>query len=411
MQTNLFAKPKELNDLGKYQRQKPSGLVGKQNKKMRIEAPIEGDLINAEGAIKEEDAQVIEVMRSYLVDFLNHSFSQLVEAVQNEFQKNHDVIEDEEKFKYFRLCAFMLKIARLKAYEEQKEKLKQARAEAQALGETKIKKVSVDLQIYSIGPALQISHFESTYALLNAEIQNKVTQKALNTKNFHAAMRFVTEFLYCVREMQRSDSEQNQKNAQILCQHVFHHDMIKICQTSFLFYKEGLQHVSYLVDCIEFTHLVLEMLELYSKGKVIRIKTNRIIRKKKKQTKISKTAGGILSSEDEEAGANPLEEMAQHPEVLIDGVNQASKERLGEEEEDEDDLELSGEDEEFSEEYQERVFNFISEISILVDYQVIQRYLQLLKGRAYTKHTFLLPAITSFFTRVIEQIKAPWIFY
>jgi len=92
-------------------------------------------------------------------------------------------------------------------------------------------------------------------------------------------------------------------------------------------------------------------------------------------------------------------------------VNQASKERLGEEEEDDEDLELSGEDEEFSEEYQERVFNFISEISILVDYQVIQRYLQLLKGRAYTKDTFLLPAITSFFTRVIEQIKAPWIFY
>jgi hypothetical protein len=124
LQTNLFAKPKELNDLGKYQRQKPSGIVGKQNKKMRIEAPIEGGLINAEGAVKEEDAQVIEVMRSYLVDFLNHSFAQLVEAVQTEFQKNHDVIEDEEKFKYFRLCAFMLKIARLKAYEDQKEKLR-----------------------------------------------------------------------------------------------------------------------------------------------------------------------------------------------------------------------------------------------------------------------------------------------
>jgi hypothetical protein len=69
--------------------------------------------------------------------------------------------------------------------------------------------VPVDLQIYSIGPALQISHFESTYALLNAEIQNKVKKGDLNTKNFHAALKFVTEFLYCVREMQRSDSEQN----------------------------------------------------------------------------------------------------------------------------------------------------------------------------------------------------------
>lgn len=146
-------------------------------------------------------------MRSYLVDFLNHSFSHLVEAIQTEHQKNHDVIEDDEKFKYFRLCAFMLKVARLKAYEEQKEKLKKARAEAQALGETKIKKIPIDLQIYSIGPALQISHFEMTYAILNAEIQNKVKKNALNTKNFHACLKFVTEFLYCVREMQRSDNE------------------------------------------------------------------------------------------------------------------------------------------------------------------------------------------------------------
>lgn len=84
-------------------------------------------------------------MRSYLVDCLNHSFSPLVEAIQTEFQKNHDVIEDEEKYKYFKLCSFMLKIARLKAYEEQKEKYRKAREEAKANGETKVKKEPVDL--------------------------------------------------------------------------------------------------------------------------------------------------------------------------------------------------------------------------------------------------------------------------
>jgi len=74
-------------------------------------------------------------------------------------------------------------------------------------------------------------------------------------------------------------------------------------------------------------------------------------------------------------------------------------------------LELSGEDEEFTQEYKNRIFHFVSEISILVDYQVIARYLQLLKGRTYMKHPFLLPAINTFFKRIIEQIKAPWIFY
>lgn len=133
------------------------------------------------------------------------------------------------------------------------------------------------------------------------------------------------------------------------------------------------------------------MLEVYSKGKVIRVKTNKLVKKKKvKGTKVHKYAGGILSSDDEaEAGANPLEEMANNPDAAIDEINKAGKETLAEGEEgnqEEEDLELSGEDEEFTQEYRDRVFHFISEISILVDYQVISRYLQMLKSRSYLKH-------------------------
>jgi len=58
--------------------------------------------------------------------------------------------------------------------------------------------------------------------------------------------------------------------------------------------------VQYLVDAIELTHLVLELLETYSKGKPMKIKTNRVVQKKKKNKEARKGAGGIISSDDEE---------------------------------------------------------------------------------------------------------------
>jgi len=48
----------------------------------------------------------------------------------------------------------MLKIARLKAYEEQKEKAKVALLEAKEKGETKAPRIPVELQVYTIGAAL-----------------------------------------------------------------------------------------------------------------------------------------------------------------------------------------------------------------------------------------------------------------
>lgn len=85
--------------------------------------------------------------------------------------------------------------------------------------------------------------------------------------------------------MASSSDEKNKKNAMILQQNVFYHDIIRICKSAFLFYKEGVHHKQFLYDTIEFTHLFLEMLEEYSKGKVLTIKTHRKkkIKKAKKQ--------------------------------------------------------------------------------------------------------------------------------
>jgi hypothetical protein len=163
---------------------------------------------------------------------------------------------------------------------------------------------------------------------------------------------------------------------------------------------------------------VLDMLETYSKGKCMKIKTNKMV-KKKKAKKMAKVVGGILSSDDEEEGGNKEENplMAEEAEI-IGKINQSGKVE-GEEnkegsdnEEDDEQMDYSGSEEEAdSYEQKERNFNYVSEISILVDYNVISRYMSVLRLREYSKHKFLLPAIVNFMKRVVYMIKAPWIFY
>jgi hypothetical protein len=64
------------------------------------------------------------------------------------------------------------------------------------------------------------------------------------------------------------------------------------------------------------------------------------------------------------------------------------------------------------EENVERTFNFVSELSVLVDYEVIQKYISVLKMKdSYEKKPLLIKAVTTFFRRIISQTKQTWIFF
>ena len=64
------------------------------------------------------------------------------------------------------------------------------------------------------------------------------------------------------------------------------------------------------------------------------------------------------------------------------------------------------------EENVERTFNFVSELSVLVDYDVISKYAFLLKHESiYSKRPLLMKACSSFFKRIISQTKQTWIFF
>lgn len=78
----------------------------------------------------------------------------------------------------------------------------------------------------------------------------------------------------------------------------------------------------------------------------------------------------------------------------------------------EDQLSIEDEsDDEGGEKYVERQFNFVSEISIFVDYSVISKYLYVVKDKDYNKNPMLLKGVVSLFKRITNQVKAAWIFF
>ena len=54
---------------------------------------------------------------------------------------------------------------------------------------------------------------------------------------------------------------------------MFYHDLSKIAKAALLLYEERSHHKQFLWDAVEFTMLMVDMLEEYSKGKVLTIQT------------------------------------------------------------------------------------------------------------------------------------------
>ena len=188
------------------------------------------------------------------------------------------------------------------------------------------------------------------------------------------------QFLYIIRDMASSSDERNQKNARILQANIFYNDLCIISQYSFKLFDYKKHHISFLQDIIEFNHIMLEMLDEYSKGKVLTINTQKK-RKAKKQKKKKKT-----TTQDQDG--NEIQEFAEE-------------------------LEYSGDEfEEDQEETVERTFNFVSELAQLVDYDVISKYIFVVKNKsAHESKPLMIKAVTTFFRRIIAQTKQTWIFF
>lgn len=103
---------------------------------------------------------------------------------------------------------------------------------------------------------------------------------------------------------------------------------------------------------------MVDMLEEYSKGKVLTIQTQR-------KKKVKKNGRQNNENQEEEEEFDPTK-----PDEFRDPM--------------EDDDSLAEEsDDDVEEKFVERQFNFVSEISIFVDYAIISKYLMVVKNRDY----------------------------
>jgi hypothetical protein len=96
--------------------------------------------------------------------------------------------------------------------------------------------------------------------------------------------------------MASSDDETNKRNAKILSTNVFYNDLCIISKYSLVLFDHKKHSEQFLVDTIEFTHIMLEMLDEYSRGKVLTIQTQ-----KKRRIRNNKAKRADLDEEMEDS--------------------------------------------------------------------------------------------------------------
>jgi len=79
------------------------------------------------------------------------------------------------------------------------------------------------------------------------------------------------------------DDEKNRKNSHILKSYVFRHEIWKLVVFAFKLFNPQRHALEFLQDTILLNHLLMEQLEEFSKGKVLKVKTQKVTRRKKKK--------------------------------------------------------------------------------------------------------------------------------
>ena len=149
-------------------------------------------------------------------------------------------------------------------------------------------------------------------------------------------------------------SERNRKNAGILRSHIFRHDICRVIHFGFYLYNSAKHNEQFLSDLICFTHTFLEHMEQYSKGKTLKIKTQK--KRKVKKQKGRKLGNTQHDSQDEDQGDKDFDpdkpdDLSGDDDDQIDEFNDYEQDEESE-----------------KEEAVERQFNFVAEIALLVDY-------------------------------------------
>ena len=96
---------------------------------------------------------------------------------------------------------------------------------------------------------------------------------------FHAALLFFLEYLEVIEDISISFNMSDRKNANALMASMFRHDIARIFKIGF----HRITHEKILCTLIKITHKFFKLLSVFSKGKILTIKTNRLLKGKKKR--------------------------------------------------------------------------------------------------------------------------------
>ena len=80
-----------------------------------IEAP---QPIVDDGAVDESDERLLEVIREYLYDLLEHSYNPLFEQLLDDIGKHKVAVEENDSFHMFKVQSFILEAVRIRAKAE-----------------------------------------------------------------------------------------------------------------------------------------------------------------------------------------------------------------------------------------------------------------------------------------------------
>ena len=119
-----------------------------------------------------------------------------------------------------------------------------------------------------------MTQLELTYSHLVKEA-TRPKKRSINYRVLHAALLVLLELLYIVQELSLSVDSTLRKNAQILMQNIFQHDLTRIIRIGLIYSSPGLLKDQLLETLVELQMVFFDMLDSFSKGKVLSIQTDK----------------------------------------------------------------------------------------------------------------------------------------
>jgi hypothetical protein len=308
----------------------------------------------------EEEETVKADLKKMGNDLIQNSFNSLIDVLLESFYSSSDSSEDDhEVLKYIKISSFFMSFSRLNAYEELKDaKAKQRQEPASVRGpEPKLK-----LPIQKLSSTLKLQNIDFIFS--KGFFQLLADRKSDRKMEMYlASVEYLLELLYIVKEMEQSDSEKLRNNAQILKQKIFTLQVCELAKFGLDTYEGSTQTKYFINTVLRFTHVLLSMLETYSKGRNLFIQTHKVRASSKRTSGQDDGEEGALEYADDDAGH-----------------------------------------------YTQKRFNYEATIKEFVRYEIIENFVNILKHPQYMDDE-LIEAFSSLMNRIIRQAKGTWIFY